>query len=86
MNLFEAFAIVAVARVRGLPAEKTGIQSEQTDATGMQYLRARYYYDPGMGVFTAKDPFRGHNGVAMSMNGYSYVHGNPINYTDPSWQ
>ncbi|MEO1443738.1 MAG: polymorphic toxin-type HINT domain-containing protein, partial [Chloroflexota bacterium] len=46
-------------------------------------LRARYY-DPSIGIFIAKDPVWGFSGMSQSMNGYSYVHGNPINLTDPS--
>ena len=32
---------------------------EKTDATGLQYLRARYY-DPRIGRFTTLDPFAGY--------------------------
>ncbi|MEO1443185.1 MAG: polymorphic toxin-type HINT domain-containing protein, partial [Chloroflexota bacterium] len=60
-----------------------GYTGEQTDSTGLQYLRARYY-DPSIGIFIAKDPVWGFMGRSMSMNGYSYVHGNPINMTDPT--
>jgi RHS repeat-associated protein len=60
-----------------------GFTGEQTDNNGLVYLRARYY-DPTIGAFTALDPFEGSVHNPMSLNGYSYVKGNPINLTDPS--
>ena len=53
------------------------------DSNGLLHLRARYY-NPAAGVFTALDPFEGMWEEPMSLNGYSYVHGNPVNWTDPS--
>ena len=67
----------------GTSGTSFGYAGEQTDATGMQYLRARYYA-PQMGVFTALDPFEGMPGRPMSLNGYSYVEGRVPNRTDPS--
>ena len=58
-----------------------GFTGEQTDHTGQLYLRARYY-DPGIGTFTALDPFEGMMDRPMSLNGYSWVEGNPINWSD----
>ena len=60
-----------------------GFTGEHTDPTGQVHLRARQY-DPALGVFTARDPFAGMHDTPMSLNGYSYVHGNPIMHTDPS--
>ncbi len=56
---------------------------EYTDPSGQVYLRARYY-NPAIGTFTALDPVMGVAAVPMSLNGYSYVHNNPVNWTDPS--
>jgi RHS repeat-associated protein len=47
------------------------------------YLRARYY-DPSQGRFTGRDPFDGMLEQPLSLNKYGYVHGNPINSTDPT--
>jgi RHS repeat-associated protein len=47
------------------------------------YLRARYY-DPSQGRFTGRDPFDGMLSEPLSLNKYGYVHGNPVNATDPS--
>ena len=62
-----------------------GFTGEQIDNNGLQYLRARYY-SPELGTFLSRDPVFGQVGVAMSMNGYSYAHSNPTNFTDPSGQ
>jgi RHS repeat-associated protein len=57
---------------------------EMTDAaTGQQYLRARYY-DPGTGRFNRLDPFAGDAGDPQSLHKYLYVHGEPIQGTDPT--
>jgi len=37
-----------------------------------------------MGMFLSKDPFEGVMTRSGSRNGYGYVDGNPVNYTDPS--
>jgi RHS repeat-associated protein len=57
---------------------------EQFDKNlGEYYLRARYY-NPSAGRFTGRDPFDGMLDQPLSLNKYGYVHGNPINNTDPS--
>ncbi len=57
---------------------------EQFDPNlGEYYLRARYY-DPSIGRFTARDPFEGFLTEPLSLAKYPYVHGNPVNNTDPS--
>ncbi|MDX1994222.1 MAG: RHS repeat-associated core domain-containing protein [bacterium] len=66
-------------------APRLGFTGEYTDPSGMVFLRARYM-NPDLGIFLSKDPFEGWTQRVMSRNGYSYVEGNPVNYTDPSGQ
>lgn len=47
------------------------------------FWRTRYY-EPQLGIFSALDPFEGKSCTPMSLNGYGYVHCNPINMVDPS--
>lgn len=56
---------------------------EQTDLTGLQYLRARYY-NPSTGGFNRLDPFFGNLDDPLSLHKYLYVHGDPITGIDPS--
>src|ERR1700733_12777841 len=57
---------------------------QQTDAaTGLQYLRARYY-DPTSGSFPTLDPFSGSQLSPLSYNKYLYAQADPQNLSDPS--
>ncbi len=56
---------------------------EARDGTGLDYLRARYY-DSQAGTFLTEDSYQGELDDPLSQNRYSYVHNNPVNYTDPS--
>lgn len=61
-----------------------GFTGEQEDAAaGLVYLRARYY-NPSLKVFMSRDPFPGVPTMPATQHGYSYVHNNSPNYTDPS--
>ena len=60
-----------------------GFTAEQTDPTGMIYLRARYYA-PEMGRFMSRDTWGGDQNQPMSFNRWNYTEGNPINYFDPT--
>jgi RHS repeat-associated protein len=60
-----------------------GFTGEWTDATGLVYLRARYY-EPGTGRFISRDVWMGNSNQPMSYNAWLYVHANPVNLTDPS--
>ena len=62
---------------------KFGYTGEQKDASGLEFLRARYY-DQDLGQFISKDPESGSSSDPISMNGYAYGSQNPINRTDPS--
>ena len=48
----------------------------------LYYLRARYY-DPEIGRFWSRDPWRGSTALPQTLAGYSYVANNPVNAADP---
>lgn len=58
---------------------------EQTDCTGLQYLRARYY-NPSTGRFNRLDSFAGSIHDPQSFHKYLYVQGNPVMGIDPTGQ
>jgi len=72
----------------GIPFSATGTSSqpfrytgEPTDASGLTYLRARFY-DPTIGRFMSRDPFAGFSSSPLSLNRYSYVENNPSTLVD----
>jgi len=60
-----------------------GYAGEGTDASGLQYLRARYY-SPAQGRFINKDPFPGLLTQPASLTPYAYALNSPVLYSDPS--
>jgi len=54
-----------------------------TDASGLYYMRARYY-DPEGKRFLSRDEVAGDIRQGQSLNRYAYVEGNPIRYVDPT--
>jgi len=56
---------------------------EPYDASGLIYLRARYY-DPVTGRFLSQDTFNGKLNDPLSQNRYVYCGNNPVLYVDPS--
>ena len=68
----------------GIQTPFYGYNGEQHDpATGLQYLRARYYA-PQNGGFISQNSFAGLLTDDLSQNRYIYVWNNPVNYVDPS--
>jgi RHS repeat-associated protein len=61
-----------------------GYTGEWWDAeVSLLYLRARWY-DPTAGRFMTEDPWEGNLIQPQTLQGFSYVMGNPIRYIDPS--
>ena len=60
-----------------------GFTGEWADATGLEYLRARYY-DPWRGRFLTKDPKQGSLLLPVTYNQWIYANANPVLLTDPS--
>jgi RHS repeat-associated protein len=56
---------------------------EQRDATGLIYLRARYYGSP-YGRFLSRDVWGGDPNQPMSFNAWLYANADPIRHADPS--
>ncbi len=52
-------------------------------ATGLQYLRARYY-NPSVGRFNRLDPYQGNLYDPQSLHKYLYCHADPVNEWDPT--
>ena len=74
----------------GIPLSATGSSTqpfrytgEPSDASGLNYLRARYY-DPSIGRFMSRDPFGGFASSPLTLNRYSYTGNSPVTLTDPS--
>ncbi len=60
--------------------------AQQTDAaTGLQYLRARYY-SSSTGTFASLDPYAGNPTTPVGYNKYAYAQGDPANLDDLSGQ
>ena len=53
------------------------------DSTGFHYAKARYY-NPTAGRFISEDTYKGDINDPVSLNLYTYVENNPINFVDPS--
>ena len=56
---------------------------EWQDGTSLIHLRARYY-SVDIGRFISKDNVPGDNTRPLTLNGWGYVEGNPINRVDPT--
>jgi RHS repeat-associated protein len=56
---------------------------EWRDASGLDYLRARYYA-PWQGRFLTKDAWEGDYARPLTLNRWNYVVSNPVNLTDPT--
>jgi RHS repeat-associated protein len=67
----------------GAGASAFGYAGEWTDASGLQYLRARYY-DPSVGRFVSRDSWQGNNNQPVSYNKWLYAFSNPIKLSDPT--
>gem|GEM_PF-3470563 len=69
----------------GNPSPATlGFTGEQTDDSGLVYLRARYM-NPATGSFITTDPVQGAVGMgSVRWNPYAYAGSNPTTFTDPS--
>ncbi len=72
-----------VMSANGTVTSVYGFTGEQTDETGLVYLRARYY-DAGQGRFTTRDTWGGISSSPTTLNRWNYTEGNPVNFTDPS--
>jgi RHS repeat-associated protein len=67
----------------GTGASAYGFAGEWTDASGLQYLRARMY-SPETGQFFQPDTYISDPFISQSWNRYAYSRNNPINFIDPT--
>ena len=63
----------------GSLANEFDFAGQQTDGTGLQYLRARYY-DPATGTFLSRDPMA--SNAPWDQNGVAYSGANPASFKD----
>jgi RHS repeat-associated protein len=68
---------------QGTAATPYGFTGEWGDASGLLYLRARYYL-PQAGIFTSRDTWIGDFTAPASLNRYLYARNNPLRYIDPT--
>jgi RHS repeat-associated protein len=64
-------------------ASSYAFAGEWRDASGLDYLRARYYA-PWQGRFLTKDAWEGDYARPLTLNRWNYVVSNPVNLTDPT--
>jgi RHS repeat-associated protein len=68
---------------QGTSTQPFGFTGEQTDPTGLVYLRARMY-DPLMGRFLQRDTVAKAGPGVSGWNRYAYAGGNPVRFADPT--
>ena len=80
---FEPFG--SVMATAGSGDSVFGYVGEAMDATGLVFLRARYY-SPSLGRFFTRDPWAGNTQMPGTLHPYLYGLNNPLRYRDPSGQ
>ncbi len=75
------YDVYGVPTKTGSLANEFDFAGQQTDGTGLQYLRARYY-DPATGAFLSRDPMAALPGSTGSSTAYGSS--NPPSRTDPT--
>jgi RHS repeat-associated protein len=80
---YDVFGVMRAAS--GTSGNRYTFTGEENDASGLLYLRARFY-DPVAGAFLSRDPFPANVMDTQTINRYAYVKNNPLNYVDPSGQ
>jgi RHS repeat-associated protein len=74
----------AVLESAGKGTSSYGFTAEMRDSyIKLIYLRSREY-SPATGRFLTQDSWQGDYTRPLSLNGWNYVEGNPINFVDPS--
>jgi RHS repeat-associated protein len=84
-NVTGSTAYDAFGNTRSHTGEATifGYAGQQTDPTGLQYLRARYL-DPSIGRFISPDSIQPSGPGTQGYNRCAYVQNDPTTFTDPS--
>jgi len=59
-----------------------GRDGVMTDASGLYYMRARFY-SPSIRRFVNQDVLLGDVGDGQTLNRYAFVTGNPVSFVDP---
>ena len=77
---FDAFGRVRISTGR---SSVFGFSGEQTDASGLVYLRARYY-NPALGRLLTPDVVQPNAPGTQGYNLYSYTANNPTTWADPT--
>ena len=75
------YDVYGEATPTGALANEFDFAGQQTDGTGLQYLRARYY-DPETGTFLSREPMADLPNWTGAYHGYS--NGRPVSMSDPS--
>jgi RHS repeat-associated protein len=83
VNTYTYDAFGAVKSSTGTQSTEYGFAAQETDASGLQYLRARYY-DPTAGHFLSRDPDRASRNDPASRHPYTYAMNQPTVAYDPS--
>jgi RHS repeat-associated protein len=77
------YSAYGAAGVGASGASLLGFAGELSDASGLIYLRARWY-DPGLGRLLSSDPVTGNQIAPETLNRYTYAGSNPAGRTDPT--
>ena len=80
---YDVFGVMRTAS--GTSANRYTFTGEEIDASGLTYLRARYY-NPATGRFLSRDPFPARMSDTQTLDQYAYAKNNPTNRVDPSGQ
>lgn len=73
----------ATRSITGSHLTRRRFTGEESDDTGLIYLRARYYH-PVLGRFLSRDPFPANGAHTQLLNRYVYVANNPVTRRDPT--